>query len=176
MRSHRRAEGYARTRNGGFITGTVDTRDVDRLLRELSQGKEGRKLIRNASRVALEIFNEETAKNAKELNVVPSGKQWRKTLQKKGSYKYRAQMSKGRFHFWSGISYKGILKVSHLVERGFKHVSGKFIPGQWFRMRAYEQNRAKVMRMFKSYMERGMDIIASSGKAPSLKNLRNLTR
>lgn len=175
-RSHPRRSGFTGHRAGGYITGTADTKDVDRLLRQLSQGKEGRKLIRRASQVSLEYFNEKTYENASQLPLNKSGKNWRKTLKKKGSFKYRSKMSGGRFHFWTGVVYKGILKVSHLVERGFTHVNGAKVAGNWYRKKAFEQNRNHVMFKFKRYMERGMDMLYTSGKAPTLRDLRNLTQ
>ena len=68
MRQHRRQwdRGF---RQGGYITGTIDTRHVDKFISELRNGKQGRRLIRNASRVALELFNEETGSNARELDL-----------------------------------------------------------------------------------------------------------
>jgi len=177
VRAHPRKPGYDYYRKGGYITGTVDTKEVDKLIRKLHKGKEGRKLIRQASRVALELFNEETAEQVSQLDLTPSGKKWRKEMKKKGSYAYRAKMSGDRYHFWTGVNYKKtVLRITHLVNDGFKHKQAGKIAGFFFREKAFELKRAEVMRRFKSYMERGIDIIRATGKAPGLKTLRGLTR
>lgn len=175
MRQHRRQwdRGF---RQGGYITGTIDTRQVDKFISELRNGKQGRRLIRNASRVALELFNEETGNNARELDLKPSGKKWRRLLGRRTSYAYRAKMSGQRFQFWTGVNYKKpVLRISHLVERGFRHAAtGKRIAGQWFRREAFQRNQRRVMRRFADAMSRGADIITATGKAPSVGTLRRL--
>jgi len=52
----------------GFVYMSFDIGDFEKTINELSQGKEGRKLIRRTARHALEIFNEHTIKNAKSIN------------------------------------------------------------------------------------------------------------
>ena len=166
----------ARSRRGaGKLVGFVaDTTEINRFVKAVSGDKEGRKVIRNASRAALEIFNVETGDNAAALNLKPSGKQWRKTLKKKASYLYRISAPKsGRFSAKTGINYKkAVLRVSHLVERGFQHFRAGKVTGNWFRYEAFEQNRERVMREAVRNMKWGWEQVAKTGKAPTAAQTR----
>ena len=159
------------------MSGQVDSSDLQSLIKELQGGPESRKLLRQASRVSLEVFNEATAEAVGKLPLNPSGKKWRKTLKKKGSYTYKSKnSSRGKFEFWTGIDYrKPNLRISHLVERGFTHPDGKKVTAHWYRRTAFQRNRASVMKTFERKLNQGIDIIAATGKAPGLKTLRNLS-
>ena len=152
---------------------TIQSDGLDPIMKALNS-KEGRKVIRNSGRVALETFNEETAENAKNLPLSPSGKKWRKKMARKGSYTYKSKNAgKSNFSFWSGVNYKKKeLRITHLVEAGFQHPSGKQVTGHWFRKDAYRENRGRVVAQFKRLMLTGNDILLGSGKAPGLKTLR----
>ena len=83
-----------------YMTGTVDTRKLDKMLNELQlEGREGKKVIRQSCRVALELINEETSKQALQLNLKPSGKGWRKALKKKSAFIYKNRKNR-KGHFW----------------------------------------------------------------------------
>jgi len=155
---------------------SFDIGDFEKTINELSQGKEGRKLIRRTARHSLEIFNEHTIKNAKSINFKDSRRGWRWNVGRKGAYKYKFTVNNKKFHTWTGINYKKdpILNISHLIERGFKHVaSGKFIKGHWFRKRAYDDNKREVFRRFTLGIQKGINTIARTGKAPTLREIRS---
>ena len=146
-----------------------------RQIDSLSKGKEGRKVIRAASRAALEVFNMETADNAAELNLKPSGKGWRKALKKKGNYKYSYNVTSGAaFTASTGINYKKnpILAVSHLVERGFNHFKAGRIAGEWYRYDAYEDNYKRIMSNMKNNLIWGWEQVVKTGRAPTASKMR----
>ena len=177
-RSSAAALGAARGhRKYGYLI--LEKDPVNELIKELQGGKQGRKLLRNASRVTLEFFTEQTYEEVMKLDLKKSGKGWRKALKKKGSYKYKSKgTAKGTFSFWTGINYakQSILKVSHLVERGFSHADAGRVRGLWFRDAAFKLNRPKAMKLFSNSLMKGMDILAGTKRAPTLKELRSLTR
>ncbi len=164
----------ARRARGKYVTMTADTKEIDRFIKAISGDKEGRKVTRNAAIAALELFNIETGKEAADLNLKKSGKGWRKTLSKLSAYKTKASAkSDGSFKAKTGINYKkAVLRVSHLVERGFQHFRAGKVPGNWFRQQAYDKNRDKVMSNFMRNLTWGWGQVAKTGKAPTFSKIR----
>jgi len=162
-------------RRNGFMT--IDSDPIQQLMRDLDS-KEGRKVIRHSARLGLEVINDQTSENAKDLKLKKSGKGWRKMLQKRSSYKYKFKNTgRSNFSAVSGINYrKPILRISHLVERGFNHISGTRVWGNWFREHAFATERDKVMKVFATAMGYGLEMLSNSGKAPGLKTLRSLSK
>jgi hypothetical protein len=156
---------------------TADTKQIQKQIDELTKGQQGRKVVREASKAALQIFNKETAENATKLNLKPSGKGWRKMLKKDSSYKYKASAKNtGTFSAVTGINYKkAVLRISHLVERGFQHFKAGKVSGNWFRMNAFKDNRDKFYDLFSSHMQWGMEQVIKTGKAPSASKMRKRT-
>ena len=157
-----------------FVGFSADTRQVKDFIKGISGSKEGRKVTRAAARAALEIFNVETGDNAGKLNLKSSGKGWRKLLKKKSSYLYKiSARNDGSFKAVTGINYKkAVLRVSHLVERGFQHSKAGKVTGTWYRFKAYEDNQQKVMQMFMRNLKWGWTQTAKTGKAPSASQIR----
>ena len=161
------------------MTGTVDTRKLDKMLNELQlEGREGKKVIRQSCRVALELINEETSKQALQLNLKPSGKGWRKALKKKSAFIYKNRKNrKGHFWFYSAINYKKpILRISHLVEKGFQHFKSGFVSGNWYRKAAFEQQRTRALMELHKSLKYGMGFIAKGEKVPGLVKYRKGVR
>ena len=162
-----------------YMTGTVDTKSLDKILNELQlEGKEGKKVIRQSCRVALELINEETSKQALELDLKPSGKGWRKALKKKSAFIYKNRKNRrGRFWFYSAINYKKpILRLSHLIEKGFQHVQAGFVSGNWYRKTAFEQKRTRALAQLEKSLKHGMGFIARGEKVPGLVQYRKGVR
>ena len=162
-----------------YVTGTVDTRQLDKMLKELElEGREGKKVIRQSCRVALETINEQTSKDASQLNLKPSGKGWRKALKKWSGFIYKNRKNgRGRFWFYSAINYKKpILRISHLVEKGFQHVKAGFVSGNWYRLGAFEKRRAQALRDLEKSLRYGMGYIAKGEKVPGLVQYRKGVR
>lgn len=163
----------------GFIVGAMEWSDLEKQLEKTinqvaGRGREGKKLLKHASRLALEPINEETAEKARELQLIPSGKGWRKMLKRKSSYIYKQRRSRAyRFWFYTAINYKRtLLRISHLVEAGFKHRQAGRVPGQWFRAEAFEAKRRAVLERFDKALRFGLAFIATGRKVPSLRELR----
>ncbi len=162
-----------------YVTGTVDTRSLDKLLKKLElEGKEGKKVIKQSCRVALEVINEETVEQALELNLRPSGKGWRKALKLKSAFIYKdRKIRKGSFWFYSAINYKKpILRISHLVEKGFQHIKAGFVPGNWYRRSAFRAKRVQALRELEKALMHGMGFIAKGEKVPGLVQYRKGVR
>ena len=152
----------------------VDSKRLQKQVKSMVDSKQGRKVVREASKAALQIFNKETAKNAAALDLKPSGKGWRKLLQKDSSYKYKASAkANGSFSASTGINYaKAVLRISHLVERGFRHFKAGKISGNWFRMDAFRDKKQAVFNRFYNNMAWGYDRMNKTGKAPSASQMR----
>lgn len=161
----------------GLIYSNIDTSSFDKMIGELQHGSEGRKLIRRASKECLNIFENEARKNSGNLQLKREAKNWRKIIKKKGVYKTKMIVSNRKFHVSSGVNYSKhpILNITHLIERGFRHVaSGKFIRGFFPRERAYDNKASEVKKKFTEYLRAGIHRIAETGKAPTAKEMRNL--
>jgi len=165
-----------------YLTGTIDARNVDRMLEKLKlEGKEGKKVIKNSCRVALEMINEETSDKGSALKLKPSGlgkRGWRATLKKRSAYIYRNRRNRaGRFWFYSAINYKKpILRLSHLIEKGFKHVGVGFVAGNWFRDKAFRKKRSQALDYLNKNLLYGMKFISTGKKVPNLTQYRKGVR
>tara|TARA_R110001632_G_scaffold67839_1_gene159389 strand:+ start:128 stop:676 length:549 start_codon:yes stop_codon:yes gene_type:complete len=171
---HLRAAEKRRNGSNRFVGFQAETSELRRFINAVSGDKEGRKVIRNASRAALEVFNDATAERAGKLPLKKSGKGWRKMLKKRSSYLYKlSATSVGKFSAETGINYKkATLRISHLVERGFRHFTAGKVSGNWFRMEAYVMNRERVMRETVRNMQWGWEQVAKTGKAPTAAQTR----
>ncbi len=158
-----------------YITGSVDTRAADKLLRELElQGKEGKKAIKHSSQLALEVISRETSEQAAEIDFKP-GPGWRKAMSKPSAFVYKQRRNRaGQFWFYSAINYKKpILRLSHLIEKGFNHWKAGFVAGHWFRREAFQKDQLEALKTFKRGMQYGMSLIAKGKKVPNMKQYRN---
>lgn len=159
---------------------SLNATDLDKKFDELINGKEGRKVLRRSSQVALETFNEATVKQVKQIPLKKSGKGWRKALSRKSSaFKYAwtglDKKKGGKFSATTGVNYKiPILRLTHLVESGFNNVkSGRKVKGHFFREKSFDTNALKGMRQFRNALFRSYDFLAKTGKAPGLKMTRS---
>ncbi len=161
----------------------VDAKDLDKKIDELLVGKEGRKVLRRSSQVALEPFNDATVKIVNSLKLKPSGRGWRKALRRKSSaFKFRwtglesrswAKTGNNKFSATTGVNYKiKVLKLTHLVEAGFRHIGGR-VPGNFFREKAFDQGSLKSMKHFRHALYRSYQYLIRTGKAPGLKQTRS---
>lgn len=174
-RETQRQRDYRTGIRGSALGAVVDTRDIDQLLRRLElRDKEGKKVIKMACRMALEVINEETAQEAAALNLKESGKGWRKLLTKKGSYIYRNRRnSAGIFWFYTAINYKKpILRISHLVEKGFNHIKSGLVAGNWFRKEAFRKKQKEALKRLELNLLYGIDKLHKGEKIPNLSQWR----
>ena len=156
--------------NPGFVGFGADTTELRRFIKAVKGDKQGRKVVREGSKAALSLFNEETKANVKELPLKKSGKGWRKAMQAKGAYKYKASCNpKGYFEAKTGINYKKkpILAVSHLIEYGFEHPQAGWVEGTWYRWEAFQAKKKEVMKTAVENMKWGWQQVAKTGKAPN---------
>ena len=164
-------------RGKGYITGTVDTKDVENLMNrliELDKG-EGKKAMKHACRMALEVIDEETREEAEDLPLrTPARKGWRQTLKKKTAFTYKLRRVKTRsFWFYSAVNYrKPQLRISHLVEKGFKHVKAGWVSGHWYRKDAFREKRATAMKTLELNLLYGLDKIRKGEKIPNITQWR----
>jgi len=161
--------------NKSIIYAWVDRSSLDQTINELRQGREGVKLVKSCLSIAHDEFRDKTKDEISVLRLKKSGKGWRRTARKNGSYKKKLKVDNKKFKTHSGLNYAkaNILRVSHLVERGFNHVrSGKKIAGLFFRQKAYAKNKDAVLKKLHANLLRGINILARTGKAPSIKDLR----
>ena len=180
LTSRERAKVFGGT---GFVVGAMEWSDLEKQLEKTinvvaGQGREGKKLLKHASRIALEPINEETAERAQQLQLVPSGKGWRKLLKRKSSYVYKERRTRAyRFWFYTAINYKrSLLRVSHLVEKGFKHPHAGRVAGSWYRAEAFEARRREALTLFDKALRYGLEFIGTGRKVPGLRELRKGTR
>ena len=168
------AANYPKQRATKFVGFGADTKSLQKQVKGMVGSQQGRKVVREASKAALQIFNQETGENAAALNLKPSGKGWRKLLKKDKAYKYKASaQATGYFSAATGINYKhATLRISHLVERGFQHFRAGKVSGNWFRMEAFQDNKKKVFARFSDNMAWGMEQVNKTGKAPSASKMR----
>ena len=171
---HAREDALARRARGRYVGFTSDTRQIDSFIKAVSGNREGRKVTRSAARAALEIFNVETGENAADLNLNPSGKQWRKTLKRSSSYAYKiSAKNNGSFSAFTGVNYKkAVLRISHLVERGFQHFRAGKVGGNWYRFQAFAQKRDEVLSKFMRNLMWGREQVGKTGKAPTAAQIR----
>ncbi len=158
----------------GYVTGSIDTRDVERLMNRLIafDKKEGMKAVKHACRTALVVVDKEAVDEALKLKLSSrmTKKGWRKTLQSRTAFSYKLRRVKSKsFWFYSAVNYKKpILRVSHLVEKGFKHLNAGFIPGNWFRKSAFRKKKAKAMKVLELNLLYGIDMIRRGKKVPNI--------
>ncbi len=171
----RRARYGQRGTSLGYVTATVDTRSIDRLLADLeAAGKQGKKAIKHSARIALEVINEETSQKAQDLPLKPSGKGWRRMIKRKTSFVYRTRRTKNySFWFFTAVNYrKETLRISHLIEKGFQHARGTKVPGNWYRAAAFEKKRSEALKRFESNLLWGLRLIARGKPIPNLTKYR----
>ena len=152
-----------------MLTVVADTSELKRMSDMLTKSKEGRKAARNSAKASLRVFNIYTGIEASKLKLKKSGKNWRKTLTKKGSYRYKTSARTGGVvSATTFINYKkAVLKISHLVEEGFKHFKLGKISGHWFRKNAFDNNYKKVQRIFLQNMQYSYNHMLRTGRAPT---------
>ncbi len=132
--------------------------------------RDSKKMAAHACRAAQEVINEQTQDNAQDLPLKHSGKGWRKLLGKKtGSFVYKMRRSqKTSFFHYSAINYKKpVLRISHLIEKGFKHVSGRRVKGHYFRLAAFERSRTKAMKVLHKALAKGYEGMGEGKKTPT---------
>lgn len=162
----------------GYVTGSIDTRDVERLMNRLIafDKKEGNKAMKHACRTALEIIDEETVDKALSLKLrqTQAKKGWRQTLKTRSAFTYKVRRVKAKsFWFYSAVNYKKpILRISHLVEKGFKHFAGSFVPGNWYRKNAFRAKKAQAMKVLELNLLYGIDMIRRGKKVPNITQWR----
>ena len=147
----------------------ADTSELQRTAKQLTATKEGRKATRNSAKASLRIFNVQTGIEAARLKLKPSGKHWRKTMTKKGSYTYKTSAKQGGVvRATTGINYKKpVLRISHLVESGFKHPEHGFVRGLLYRYHAFEKNYKRVQDTFLKNMQYSINYMLRTGRAPT---------
>ena len=148
----------------------VDARAVELMFDKMIGSKDSKKMAAHACRAAQEVINAQTQDNAEQLKLKDSGKGWRKLLGKKtGSFIYKLRRSrKTSFFQYSAINYKKpMLRISHLVEKGFRHVGGGFVKGLWYRARAFEQKRTEAMKVLHKALAHGYEEIGEGKKTPT---------
>ena len=155
---------------------SVDTHAVEAMMERLMlNDKEGEKIVKHACRLALEVINEETGVQASQLNLKDSGKGWRKMMTKvRSSYIYRTRrIFSGGFFFYTAVNYKKpVLRISHLIEKGFRHLFSGNVRGFWFRKEAFEKKRHETLRTLENNLRVGMTLRAENTKAPTLSQFR----
>ena len=162
----------------GYVTGSIDTRDVERMMNRLIDlnKKEGTKAVKHACRMALEVIDQETVDQALslKLNSTMRKKGWRKTLKTRTAFAYKLRRVKSKsFWFYSAVNYKKpMLRISHLVEKGFKHVFAGFVPGNWYRKTAFRQKRTKALKVLELNLLYGLDMIRRGNKVPNITQWR----
>ena len=159
----------------------VDAKEVNRLFRSLSmEGKQGKKAIRQACQLALQVIDDETGHKAGAIRFksAPRPQPFRKAIKKRSGYRFKKVRNRAR-RFWmrSMVSYrKAPLKISHLVEKGFRHFqTGKKVPGYWFREKAFESKKDEAMRVLRRALLQGMSNVSNNRKM-SLTELRGRVR
>jgi len=161
-------------RRGSFTTGRrvkIDSREVEQMFDRLKgSGRVGKHNLKMACKVSLEVIRDETKKQAREIDwkTTPNRKKsFRKSIMLNGSYKFeRVKDRKNKFWFREKVNYKKPAnRVAHLVERGWNHVSGKFVTGRWFRKTAFENKREKAMQVLLNALNQGLAYTADNKKA-----------
>ena len=165
-----KAQGFHRS-----LTVYADTKELENMAQALiGKGKNGQIAARNSASASLRVFNKWTGVEASKLKLKKSGKNWRKALTKAGSYKYRASArSDGAVvHATTFVNYKkAVLKISHLVEEGFRHFKVGKISGHWFRKNAFDKHYRQVQRVFIRNMEFSYRELLRTGKPVSIGRL-----
>ena len=167
-------------RRGSMTTGKrvrVDSRQVENMFDRLKgSGRVGKHNLKMACKVSLEVIRDETKKEASDIDwkTTPNRKKsFRKSIMQNGSYKFeRVKDRKNKFWFREKVNYKKPAnRVAHLVERGWNHVSGKFVTGRWFRKTAFENKREKAMEVLLNALNQGLAYTAD-GKKAGIKQFR----
>lgn len=163
-----------------MIRYTTNAKALSKQIQSAIQDKEGRKILRRSSQVALEVINEESGKRGSQLPLKRKNKRWRRAIKQKGSYKYRYEgldkKKGGKFKAITGVNYaakKKILKLSHLIEGGFKHKVAGSIKGFFFRQKSYDAKSLSSMKSFRNAFFGSVQYLMRTGKAPSLKQTRS---
>ena len=147
-------------------------------MRGITETPEGRKIARNASAAAIEIFNVETGKKARQLTYKSTRKLWRKAIGQAGSYKTKAFANKFGFGAMTGINYKKkpVLSISHLIERGFQHVKSGWVKSRPYRETAFRQNERKVRDKTEEGISWGIQQYMRTGKAPTKGQMKRMMK
>ena len=174
----RRRDTKAGIKGRGFVTGSADTKDVEQMMNRLldMNSKEGKKAVKHASRMALELIDDETREEVWSLKLQNSGKGWRKAFAARSAFKYKLRRVKSNsFWFYSAVNYKNkILRISHLVEKGFAHVAGVFVPGNGYRKKAFRTKRNKALKVLELNLLLGLDYVRRGKAIPNITNWRKV--
>ena len=146
-----------------------DTQVLSLFNKLASQGRVGRHNVQKACQIATEIIREETIDQAKQIPYKTKSrraKSFRKMIVKNSAYKFlRVKARNNRFWFRDKVNYKKpVLKIAHLVERGWTHVGGRHITGYWFRLAAFNIKKDKAMRVLLKALYVGLDSTANDKK------------
>ena len=92
----------------------------------------------------------------------------------RSSYIYRVRrFYSGGFFFYTAVNYKKpVLRISHLIEKGFRHVFSGNVRGFWFRQEAFDKKRSETLKTLEKNLKVGMELRASNKKAPTLSQFR----
>lgn len=177
----RRKDREAGIKGRGYVTGSVDFADVEKMMNRMLDldKKQGKKAMKHACRMALEVIDEETGKEALDLRLNPKmrKKGWRQTISKRnrsgnitGAFNYKLRRSKrSSFWFYSEVNYrKPVLRVSHLVEKGFTHIKHGWVSGHWFRKDAFRQKRAQALKVLELNLLYGLDLLRRGKPIPNI--------
>ncbi len=156
----------------------VDTSGVEKMFNNLIGSRDGKKAAKHACRAAQEVINKQTQDNAQNLKLKTSGKGWRKAIDKAGAFSYKMRRSrKTSFWHYSAVNYrKPILRITHLIENGFNHVAGRFVPGRFFRLKAFELKRRAALKMLEESLAYGYRQLSVGNSIPSYKQFRKRVR
>lgn len=165
----------------GYVTGSADFADVEAMMNRMLDldKKQGKKAMKHACRMALEVIDGETGQNALDLDLNPKvrKKGWRKTISKRnksgnltGAFVYKVRRSKKTsFWFYSAVNYKKpVLRISHLVEKGFNHIKSGFVPGNWFRKDAFMTKRNEAIKVLELNLLYGLDLLRRGKPIPNI--------
>ena len=143
-------------------------------LRGITETQEGRKIARNASAAAIEIFNVETGKEASKMSFKSTRKLWRKAIKQAGSYKTKSFATREGFGAVTGLNYakKPILSISHLIEKGFRHVKAGFVKARPYRETAFQKKDRKVRDQTEALISWGIQQYMRTGKAPTVGQMK----
>lgn len=147
----------------------VDTRAVELMFEKMIGSRDSKKMAKHACRAAQEVINDQTSDNAQGLPLKDSGKGWRKLISKKTAFQYKMRRSrKTSFWHFSAINYrKPVLRISHLIEKGFKHISGRRVRGHYYRLAAFERTRTKAMKVLHKALAKGYEDMGEGKKTPT---------
>ena len=88
---------------------------------------------------------------------------------------YKTRRSKTTsFWFYTAVNYrKPILRITHLVELGFKHLTSGFVPGEFFRKDGFNKKRHQALKSLEKNLLYGItSFLLPKKKVPNLSQYR----